>query len=31
VLTKPYVTAAIPGMTARSQLELNVQTLASVA
>jgi uncharacterized protein len=31
VLSKPYVTAAIPGMTARSQLELNVQTMASTA
>jgi hypothetical protein len=30
-LSKEYVTAAIPGMTERSQLELNVQTLASVA
>jgi len=31
VLSKPYVTAAIPGMTERSHLELNVQTLASLA
>jgi aryl-alcohol dehydrogenase-like predicted oxidoreductase len=29
VLSKQYITAAIPGMTARSQLELNVQTMAS--
>ena len=31
VLSKNYVTAAIPGMTERSQLDLNVQTLASIA
>lgn len=31
VLSKQYVTAAIPGMTERSHLELNVQTLASMA
>jgi len=31
VLSKDYVTAAVPGMTERSQLELNVQTLASMA
>ncbi len=31
VLSKPFVTAAIPGMTARSQLDLNLQTLASIA
>jgi aryl-alcohol dehydrogenase-like predicted oxidoreductase len=31
VLSKHYVTAAIPGMTAQSQLELNVQTMASMA
>ena len=31
VLSKRYVTAAIPGMTDRSQLDLNVQTLACVS
>jgi aryl-alcohol dehydrogenase-like predicted oxidoreductase len=31
VLSKHYVTAAIPGMTERSHLELNVQTLSSMA
>jgi len=31
VITRPYVTAAIPGMTERDQLALNVQTLASMA
>ena len=31
VLSKPYVTAAIPGMTDRSQLDLNAQTTASLA
>ena len=31
VLSKQYVTAAIPGMTERSHLEQNVQTLASMA
>ncbi len=31
VLSKDYVTAAVPGMTARSQLDLNVQTLGSLA
>lgn len=31
VLSKDYVTAAIPGMTARSQVDLNVQTLSSTA
>ena len=30
VISRPYVTAAIPGMTERSQLALNVQTLASM-
>jgi len=29
VLSKNYITAAIPGMTERSQLDLNVQTMAS--
>lgn len=31
VLSKPYVTAAIPGMTERAQVDLNVQALASMA
>lgn len=31
VLSKDYVTAAIPGMSQRSQLDLNVQTLAALA
>jgi len=31
VLSKRYITAAIPGMTARSQLELNLQIVASTA
>jgi hypothetical protein len=31
VLSKDYVTAAIPGMNERSQLDLNAQTLASMA
>ncbi len=31
VLSKNFVTAAIPGMTERSQLDLNVRTLASMA
>jgi aryl-alcohol dehydrogenase-like predicted oxidoreductase len=31
VFSKHYVTAAIPGMTERSQLDLNAQTLASMA
>lgn len=31
VLSKPYVTAAIPGMTEPGHLALNVQTLASMA
>jgi aryl-alcohol dehydrogenase-like predicted oxidoreductase len=31
VLSKPYVTAAIPGMTERSHLDLNVQTLESIS
>ena len=31
VLSKPYVTTAIPGMTERSHLDLNMQVLASMA
>ncbi len=31
VLSKAYVTAAIPGMTARPQVDLNVQTMCSMA
>lgn len=31
VLSRHYVTAAIPGMTERSQLDLNVHTMASMA
>jgi uncharacterized protein len=31
VLSKRYVTSAIPGMTTRSQLELNAQTMASTS
>jgi aryl-alcohol dehydrogenase-like predicted oxidoreductase len=31
VLSKHYITAAIPGMTARPQVALNLQTLASTA
>jgi hypothetical protein len=31
VLSKNYITAAIPGMTTRSQVELNLKTMASTA
>lgn len=31
VLSKPYITAAIPGMTTRSQLDLNLTTTAALA
>jgi aryl-alcohol dehydrogenase-like predicted oxidoreductase len=29
VLSKDYITAAIPGMTTRSQVDLNLKTLSS--
>jgi predicted aldo/keto reductase-like oxidoreductase len=31
VLSKDYITAAIPGMTARSQIELNLRAMRSAA
>lgn len=31
VLSKPYITAAIPGMTARSQVDLNLKTINDLA
>jgi aryl-alcohol dehydrogenase-like predicted oxidoreductase len=30
VLSKDYIAAAIPGMTTRGQVELNLRTMASV-